>query len=105
VELALLQNLTLLMGHPIFTLAILLFTLLASETSGGEQREEQNREGEDWMAQQQRQVLQQREFDADEPESQAREIHDGCRIGRGRLLLWLSERREQRQQHDVGREQ
>jgi SAM-dependent methyltransferase len=30
VELALLQNLTLLLGHPIFTLAILLFTLLAA---------------------------------------------------------------------------
>lgn len=30
VELALLQNLTLLIGHPIFTLAILLFTLLAA---------------------------------------------------------------------------
>ena len=30
VELALLQNLTLLLGHPIFTLSILLFTLLAS---------------------------------------------------------------------------
>ena len=30
VELALLQNLTLLLGHPIFTLSLLLFTLLAS---------------------------------------------------------------------------
>jgi hypothetical protein len=30
VELSLLQNLTLLLGHPIFTLSILLFTLLAS---------------------------------------------------------------------------
>ena len=30
VGLALLQNLTLLLGHPIFTLSILLFTLLAS---------------------------------------------------------------------------
>jgi predicted membrane-bound spermidine synthase len=30
VELALLQNLTLLLGHPIFTLSVLLFTLLAS---------------------------------------------------------------------------
>ena len=30
VELALLQNLTLLLGHPIFTLSILLFTLLAA---------------------------------------------------------------------------
>jgi hypothetical protein len=30
VELALLQNLTLLIGHPIFTLSVLLFTLLAS---------------------------------------------------------------------------
>ena len=30
VELALLQNLTLLLGHPIFTLAVLLFTLLAA---------------------------------------------------------------------------
>src|SRR5205085_2217434 len=30
VELALLQNMTLLLGHPIFTLAILLFTLLAA---------------------------------------------------------------------------
>ncbi len=34
VELALLQNLTLLLGHPIFTLAILLFTLLASGGCG-----------------------------------------------------------------------
>ena len=30
VELALLQHLTLLLGHPIFTLSILLFTLLAA---------------------------------------------------------------------------
>ena len=30
VELALLQNLTLLLGHPIFTLSVLLFTLLAA---------------------------------------------------------------------------
>ena len=29
-ELALLQHLTLLLGHPIFTLSILLFTLLAA---------------------------------------------------------------------------
>jgi predicted membrane-bound spermidine synthase len=34
VELALLQNLTLLLGHPIFTLSILLFTLLASSGLG-----------------------------------------------------------------------
>jgi hypothetical protein len=34
VELALLQNLTLLLGHPIFTLSVLLFTLLASSGIG-----------------------------------------------------------------------
>jgi predicted membrane-bound spermidine synthase len=34
IELALLQNLTLLLGHPIFTLSILLFTLLASSGLG-----------------------------------------------------------------------
>jgi len=34
VELALLQNMTLLLGHPIFTLAILLFTLLAAGGMG-----------------------------------------------------------------------
>jgi len=34
VELALLQNLTLLLGHPIFTLSVLLFTLLAASGVG-----------------------------------------------------------------------
>jgi hypothetical protein len=34
VELALLQNLTLLLGHPIFTLSVLLFTLLAASGIG-----------------------------------------------------------------------
>jgi hypothetical protein len=34
VELALLQNLTLLLGHPIFTLSVLLFTLLAASGLG-----------------------------------------------------------------------
>ena len=34
VELALLQHLTLLLGHPIFTLSVLLFTLLASSGLG-----------------------------------------------------------------------
>jgi hypothetical protein len=34
VELALLQNLTLLVGHPIFTLSVLLFTLLAAGSLG-----------------------------------------------------------------------
>src|SRR5262249_3525475 len=34
VELALLQNLTLLLGHPIFTLSVLLFTLLAAGGAG-----------------------------------------------------------------------
>jgi hypothetical protein len=39
VELALLQNLTLLLGHPIFTLSVLLFTLLAAGGLGARQSE------------------------------------------------------------------
>ena len=58
----------------------------AAESAGREQREQQNRQREDRMAEQQRQVLQQREFDADESEAEAREIHDRRRIGRERLL-------------------
>src|SRR4029079_8265587 len=64
----------------------------APQATGSEQCKEQNRQREDWMSQQQRQVLQQRELDADESEPKAGEVHDRRAVRSGTLVLRLSER-------------
>ena len=77
----------------------------AAEAARGEQREEQDRQREDRVAEEQRQVLQQRQLHGDEADAEAREVDDRGGVGRRPARRFgLPKARKSAQQHEDGSE-